>query len=183
MSAALDLAGELAAIRESYDTVAADYADLLRSNLAGQPHERAVLGLFAELVSAAGGGAVADVGCGPGRITAALHGLGLDAFGLDLSPAMIQIARHDHPGLRPGGVLVLAFQVGDESRLKTSGYGGHPMRLHVHLRPPERVEAWLRAAGFAVDTRLVREPVEGETVPQAYLLARKPCARRARFPR
>lgn len=47
-----------------------------------------------------GGGPVADVGCGPGRITAHLHGLGADAFGIDLSPAMIEVARRDHPGLR-----------------------------------------------------------------------------------
>jgi SAM-dependent methyltransferase len=219
VTAAPDLAGELAAIRESYDTVAADYADLLRGNLAGQPYDRAVLGLFAELVADGGGGPVADVGCGPGRITAHLAALGLDAFGIDLSPAMIEIARRDHPGLtfevgsmtdlaledaalggllgwyslihlpdevipgvlgrflrvlRPGGLVLLAFHVGDESRLKTSGYGGHPMRLYVHRRPPERVAGWLADAGFVVDTRVVREPEGVETVPQAYLLARKP---------
>jgi SAM-dependent methyltransferase len=217
-------ADELAAIRESYDTVAADYADLLRGNLAGQPYDRAVLGLFAELVAAAGGGPVADVGCGPGRITGHLAGLGLDAFGIDLSPAMVDVARRDHPdlrfavgsmtdldlsdasvagllgwyslihlpdeaipgvlahfhrALRPGGLVLLAFHVGDESRLKTSGYGGHPMGLSVHRRPPERVAGWLADAGFAVDTRVVREPEGLETVPQAYLLARKPVASRA----
>ena len=91
---------DLAAVRESYDTVAADYADLLRDALAAAPHDRAVLGLFAELVLAAGGGPVADVGCGPGRITAHLAHLGLDAFGIDLSPGMVEVARRDHPGLR-----------------------------------------------------------------------------------
>jgi SAM-dependent methyltransferase len=45
-------------------------------------------------------GSVADVGCGPGRITAYLRELGVDAFGIDLSPAMIGVARRDHPGLR-----------------------------------------------------------------------------------
>jgi hypothetical protein len=80
--------------------------------------------------------------------------------------------------LRPGGLLLLAFQVGNESRLKTSGYGGHPMRLHVHLRPPERVAGWLVDAGFVVHTRIVREPEGDETVPQAYLLARRPPASR-----
>jgi SAM-dependent methyltransferase len=91
---------ELDAVRASYDTVAADYADLLRDALAAAPHDRAVLGLFAELVLAAGGGPVADLGCGPGRITAHLAGLGLDAFGVDLSPGMVEVARRDHPGLR-----------------------------------------------------------------------------------
>jgi SAM-dependent methyltransferase len=91
---------ELDAVRASYDTVAADYADLLRDALAAAPHDRAVLGLFAELVLAAGGGPVADLGCGPGRITAHLAGLGLDASGVDLSPGMVEVARRDHPGLR-----------------------------------------------------------------------------------
>ena len=94
------MTAELDAIRESYDTVAADYADLLRGALAAAPHDRAVLVLFAELVLAAGGGPVADLGCGPGRITAHLAGLGLDAYGVDLSPGMVEVARRDHPGLR-----------------------------------------------------------------------------------
>jgi SAM-dependent methyltransferase len=64
------------------------------------PYDRAMLAVFAELVSGRGGGGVADLGCGPGRITAHLHALGLDAFGVDLSPAMIEIARRDHPMLR-----------------------------------------------------------------------------------
>ncbi|WP_370097776.1 trans-aconitate 2-methyltransferase [Streptacidiphilus sp. MAP12-20] len=41
--------------------------------------------------------AVADVGCGAGRITAHLRSLGLDPFGIDLSPAMVEVARRDHP--------------------------------------------------------------------------------------
>jgi SAM-dependent methyltransferase len=54
--------------------------------------------LFAELVRAIGGGPVADIGCGPGHTTALLQELGTDAFGIDLSPAMIEIARREHPG-------------------------------------------------------------------------------------
>ncbi|WP_245239163.1 class I SAM-dependent methyltransferase [Streptomyces sp. MZ04] len=84
----------------SYDTVATSYADQVRNLLDETPDERAVLALFADLVHAGGGGPVADVGCGPGRITAHLHELGVDAFGIDLSPAMIDVARRDHPGLR-----------------------------------------------------------------------------------
>ncbi|MCP2246673.1 class I SAM-dependent methyltransferase [Lentzea aerocolonigenes] len=178
--------------RDSYDTVAVDYADQTRELLDGLPHLRAALRLFAEEVR----GPVADVGCGPGTITARLHELGVDAFGIDLSPAMIELAREAHPGLRfevgsmteplnvsvggiiawwslihvpdelvptvlghfrealrPNGLLQLGFHVGDRTNLKTRGYGGHPMRVHVHLRPPERVAQWLREAGFTVEAQ------------------------------
>lgn len=86
--------------RESYDTVADSYADFVRDSLAEQPYLRAALALFADLVHAAGSGPVADVGCGPGHVTAHLHKLGIDAFGIDLSSAMIDLARRDHPNLR-----------------------------------------------------------------------------------
>jgi len=91
----------LADTRTSYDATAASYADVVRDILGGrQPYLSAALGLFANQVLAAGGGPVADVGCGPGHVTAHLHGLGVDAFGIDLSPGMIEVARSDHPGLR-----------------------------------------------------------------------------------
>jgi hypothetical protein len=70
--------------------------------------------------------------------------------------------------------VLLAFQVGDERRLKTSGYGGHPMHLPVHLRPADRVAELLRDAALDVDSVLVREQQDGESTPQAYLLARRP---------
>ena len=86
--------------RASYDTDASGYAEKVRGSLDGNPYLRASLSLFAELVRAAGGGPVADVGCGPGYVTRHLHDLGVDAFGIDLSPEMIAIARRDYPVLR-----------------------------------------------------------------------------------
>jgi SAM-dependent methyltransferase len=85
--------------RIAYDTVAADYAELLHDALAAAPLERALLGAFAELVQAGGGGPVVDVGCGPGRITTYLDKLGLDVSGVDLSPEMVAVARRLYPGL------------------------------------------------------------------------------------
>jgi hypothetical protein len=52
--------------------------------------------------------------------------------------------------LRPGAPLLLAFHVGDGPRLKTQGYGGHPMHVWVHRRRPARLTALLGAAGFTV---------------------------------
>ncbi|MGC5032804.1 class I SAM-dependent DNA methyltransferase [Micromonospora sp. DT229] len=200
--------------RTSYDTVADSYAKFVRDALAKEPYLRASLALFAELVHAAGDGPVADVGCGPGHVTAHLRNLGVDAFGIDLSPAMIDLARRDHPDLRfevgsmtdlqladasiaallafwslihipddavpsvlghfhrvlrPGGPLLLGFHVGDESRLKTQGYGGHPMNVYVHRRQPDRVAAWLRDAGFTIKAQLLIGP--DADVPGAILIA------------
>ncbi|MFD2467978.1 class I SAM-dependent DNA methyltransferase [Amycolatopsis silviterrae] len=83
--------------RSSYDTVAEDYAVFVRDALGKQPYLLAALGLFAEQV---GDGPVADLGCGPGHVTAHLNGLGVAAYGVDLSPGMIEVARRDHPGVR-----------------------------------------------------------------------------------
>jgi SAM-dependent methyltransferase len=86
--------------RASYDTDAVAYADQVRGLLDANPYLRASLALFAELVREAGNGLVADVGCGPGYVTRHLQQLGVDAFGIDLSPEMIAVARRDHPDLR-----------------------------------------------------------------------------------
>jgi SAM-dependent methyltransferase len=86
--------------RTSYDTDASGYADKVRGLLDGSPYLRASLALFAELVRDAGGGPVADIGCGPGYVAGHLHDAGLDAFGIDLSPEMIAIARRDYPHVR-----------------------------------------------------------------------------------
>jgi hypothetical protein len=60
--------------------------------------------------------------------------------------------------LRPGGPLLAGFHVGDVTRLKTEGYGGHPMRVRVHRRTPERMAALLRDAGFTVGAHLLLDP-------------------------
>jgi SAM-dependent methyltransferase len=204
----------LRATRAAYDTVAVDYAELLRDELASRPLERAMLGVFAEQVQAAGGGPVADVGCGPGRVTAYLHSLGLTASGVDLSPGMIDVARRTYPDLRfdigsmlaldladgvlagvvawysiihippelrpavfvefsrvirPGGHLLLAFQVGDELRHLEQAYG-HPISLDAYRLSPDQITEELANAGFVASARLVTEP-EGRPTPQAFLLA------------
>ncbi|WP_317445147.1 class I SAM-dependent methyltransferase [Streptomyces collinus] len=95
-------ADRLRAVRAAYDTVAVDYEKLARDDLDAKPLDRAMLAAFAELVRVPGGGPVADLGCGPGRVAAHLHALGVDVFGVDLSPEMIAVARRTYPGLRFG---------------------------------------------------------------------------------
>lgn len=84
-------------VRRAYDLVADSYAALL-PDLAGEASlDRAMIAAFAKHVLASGRATVADVGCGAGRMTAHLSGLGLDTSGFDLSPGMIAAARREHP--------------------------------------------------------------------------------------
>ncbi|AUG75463.1 methyltransferase [Kitasatospora sp. MMS16-BH015] len=84
----------------AYDAVAVRYAELFADSLRERPVERALLAAFAEQVRAGGGGEVADLGCGPGYVTARLAELGLRAFGVDGSAEMIRLARAAYPQLR-----------------------------------------------------------------------------------
>ncbi|NEA62399.1 class I SAM-dependent methyltransferase [Streptomyces sp. SID12488] len=80
--------------------MAADYTERYADHLADLPLDRALLAAFAELVRAQGPAPVADIGSGPGDVTARLHALGVPVFGVDLSPRMVALARRAHPGLR-----------------------------------------------------------------------------------
>ncbi|MEX1659164.1 methyltransferase domain-containing protein [Streptomyces pseudovenezuelae] len=121
----------LAAVRESYDTVAADYAELVKAPAELDPLSRAMLASFAEVVRKADLGPVADLGCGPGKVTAHLADLGVSALGIDLSPNMIELARQAHPNL--------SFQVGSMTALPVldNALGGILAYYSTHHTPPE----------------------------------------------
>jgi ubiquinone/menaquinone biosynthesis C-methylase UbiE len=124
----------LSATRESYDSMVDDYVEMVRPMLDHQPLDRALFGVFAQLVHGAGGGPVADVGCGPGRVTVVLAELGLDAFGIDLSPAMVATARRTHPDLRFEVGSMLALDLPDAT---LGGLLAYYSIIHVpwHRRP------------------------------------------------
>ncbi|MDX3853306.1 class I SAM-dependent methyltransferase [Streptomyces sp. AK02-01A] len=121
----------LAAVQESYDAVAADYAELVKSPGELDPLSRAMLAAFAEVVRVADRGPVAGLGCGPGKVTAHLAHLGVSAFGVDLSPKMIELARRAHPSLR--------FEVGSMTSLaiQDNELGGILAYYSTHHTPPE----------------------------------------------
>jgi SAM-dependent methyltransferase len=125
----------LDAIRDSYDTVAADYVKIVKGPETLDPVSRAMIDAFAELLLAGGAerGPVADVGCGPGWFTARLAAKGLDAFGVDLSPGMIEQARQRFPGLR--------FEVGSMTALDLPDgtLGGVLAFFSTHHTPPSHL--------------------------------------------
>jgi SAM-dependent methyltransferase len=117
-------------VRVAYDAFAVEYAAYARHELDLRPVERGLLAAFAEMV---GDATVADLGCGPGRITAHLRDLGVSAFGIDLSPEMIAVARRDHPDLRFEVGTLLDLDVPDAS------VGGALSWYSIIHTPPELV--------------------------------------------
>ena len=92
-------ASDVTATRRAYDAVAEDYARLLPDMTLEAPLDRGVLAAFAEMLGAQGDPLVVDVGCGAGRVTKHLDEAGLRVIGLDLSPAMVGVARALHAEL------------------------------------------------------------------------------------
>ncbi len=119
----------LAAVRESYDTVAADYARVVPEPAELDPVSRTLLSAFAELTASLG--PVADLGCGPGKVTAHLAALGVPVFGVDVSPKMIELARAAYPKLR--------FTVGSMTALEIGSgeLGGILAYYSTHHTPPQ----------------------------------------------
>ncbi len=92
----------ISTVRAAYDATAETYASWVGTEISPAieaPLDRALLHAFAESLAATSG-TVADVGCGPGRVAAFLADHGLQALGIDVSPAMLQVARTAHPGIR-----------------------------------------------------------------------------------
>jgi SAM-dependent methyltransferase len=83
-------------LSSSYDAVAEAYAERFYDELSSKPFDRDLLDAFA---AAEPGATALDVGCGPGHIGRYLSGRGMDIVGVDLSPAMIEIARRLNPAM------------------------------------------------------------------------------------
>jgi SAM-dependent methyltransferase len=133
-------------LRGAHDVLAEFYADRLARALDRMPVDRAMLGLFCDLVLDADLGiSVADVGCGTGRLEPFLAAKGLSPRGVDLSPEMIRVARRDQPGFD--------FAVADLRELPfddASLAGVVCWYSLMYLAPPER------AAGFGELARVVK---------------------------
>ena len=202
---------------DSYTRVAPEYARRIYAELKDKPFDRAILERFAQAIH--GSGPVCDLGCGPGQVARFLRDCGADAFGIDVAPGMVEVARQlnpdiefrqgdmlalDLPGgslggiaafysiihvprekiaaalqelkrvLRPGGLLLVAFHIGEET-VHLDEWWGEPVCLDFHFFTREEMERYLRSAGFLIEESLERPPypeVEHQS-RRAYLLARK----------
>ncbi|GAA1950872.1 class I SAM-dependent methyltransferase [Brevibacterium antiquum] len=170
-----------AATRASYDAIAETYTGWIADELTAKPHDRAVLGAFSELVLATGDSQTLEIGCGPGRITAFLAALGLSPSGLDLSPAMIDLATRHYPTFDFTTGTMTALPYGDDS---FSGLLAWYSIIHVPdeslhtvfaeaarvLRPGglfqlafqlgDRIDHQATAAGFTVDLDFHRRSID-----------------------
>ena len=78
--------------------------------------------------------------------------------------------------LRPGGLLLLAFHMGDETLHEDELWGKH-ISMDFFLFQPAAIRCQLEAAGFAIEEIIERGPYPPEVEYQsrrAYIFARKP---------
>lgn len=90
--------------------------------------------------------------------------------------ARLQVFAEFFRVLRPGGMLLLAFHIGDEQR-HLDEWWGQAVSLDVWFLQPSVIESLLRDAGFSIEMSLVRQPYAPDVEHQsqrAYILARKP---------
>ncbi len=127
-----------AGVRAAYDAVARAYDAELGDELDAKPLDRALLDAFVEL---AGPGTIADVGCGPGQVTRYLATRRNDVIGIDLSPAMIEVAREREPSLTftVGSMLALPAADGAWS-------GAIALYSVIHLASADRALAFRELA-------------------------------------
>jgi len=147
--AIMDQSGRHDSVRRSYDAVAEQYAAGFRDELAHKPLDRAMLACLIE--EATPGAPIADVGCGPGHISAWLVSRGVAAVGIDLSAAMAAVGRREYPEVE--------FRVGDFLQLPAAdGEFGAVVALYsiIHLEPGElpraleEIRRVLRPAGLVL---------------------------------
>ena len=93
--------------------------------------------------------------------------------------ARLQALAEFYRALRPGGLLLLAFHIGEhgEELRHLDEWWGQAVSLDVWFLDPREIEALLRAAGFTVEMSLTRQPYAPDIEHQsqrACILARKP---------
>ena len=78
--------------------------------------------------------------------------------------------------LKPDGLLLLSFHIGDET-VQPEALWGHPVSMDFYFFPPHAIQRDLEAAGLTVEEVIEREPYAPEVEHQSrrgYIFARKP---------
>lgn len=103
---------KLSDCQSSYDRIAEEYTARIAGELEHKPLDRMLLDEFA--VRTKGAGRVCELGCGPGHVARYLHDSGVDIFGIDLSPGMVEQARKLNPAIefQQGNMLALEAEDG-----------------------------------------------------------------------
>src|SRR5438105_7476465 len=185
-------------LQDSYDAVAEEYARRIYDELKDKPLDRQLLDRFAREAQPP----ICDIGTGPGHVARYLHDQGAQAFGIDLSPGMVEQARKLNPGmefrqgnmlaldapnnawggitafysiihvpcakvidalrefkrvLRPGGLILLAFHIGDETR-HLEEWWDKKVSLDFAFFIPQEMQAYLTSAGLGVVEVILRDP-------------------------
>jgi ubiquinone/menaquinone biosynthesis C-methylase UbiE len=89
-----------------------------------------------------------------------------------------QVFREMARVLKPDGLLLLAFHIGDET-LQPVALWGRPVSMDFYFFPPHAIQRDLEAAGLTVEELIERKPYAPEVEHQsrrAYIFARKPAA-------
>ena len=122
--------------RAVYDVAAPRYVEFVGTEISSAteaPIDRALLVAFIELIKRQTVGRVADVGCGPGRVAAFMAERGLDVVGVDVSQAMLAVARTAHPHIK--------FEEGrlDALPIDTGVLAGAVCWYSIIYTPPDRL--------------------------------------------
>jgi ubiquinone/menaquinone biosynthesis C-methylase UbiE len=125
----------VATARAVYDKAASRYVQFVGTEISSAtegPIDQSLLIAFIELVKRHIG-RVADVGCGPGRVAAFMAERDLDVVGVDVSQAMLAVARTAHPHI--------TFQVGqlDALPIETGELAGAVCWYSIIYTPPDRL--------------------------------------------
>jgi ubiquinone/menaquinone biosynthesis C-methylase UbiE len=103
----IDVTFDSGPVRHAYELVVDQYAEKFADELATNDFDRSVID--AAVGGLPAGARLVDVGCGPGLVAAYLAEQGRSVFGLDITPAMLRVARRRNPQLMLvcGSVLAL----------------------------------------------------------------------------
>jgi SAM-dependent methyltransferase len=77
--------------------------------------------------------------------------------------------------LRPGGLLLIAFHIGDET-IHLDEWWGHQVSVDFNFLPPDEITTHLAAAGFGIEELIERDPypdIEHQS-RRGYIFARRP---------